>query len=77
MEHREAPSMGKPEKPGGREKAWAIVRIGLGLAQVIAATFAVALLFQTGANEWSLGAVAVAGLLVLLSKWLFRASREG
>jgi hypothetical protein len=67
--------MAEAEKPGGREKGWAVVRVGLGLAQVMAATVTLVLLVQTGANEWSLGAVTLTGLLVLLSKCLFRGSR--
>ena len=66
-----------PEKPRSREKVWAVVRIVLGLAQVMSATFTFVLLVQMGVNEWSLGAIGITGLLVLLSKWLFRDSRGG
>jgi hypothetical protein len=73
--------MSEPESAPGesrrREKAWAVVRIALGLAQIMAATVTFVLLVQTGVNEWSMGLTAATGLLVLLSKWLFRDSRGG
>ncbi len=58
--------------PTPAERRWAVVRILLGTAQVMGATMSAYLLLQTGTNAWSLGAVAVTGLLVVLSKLLFR-----
>jgi hypothetical protein len=48
------------------------VRIVLGQAQVIAATVALVLLFVFGPAWPALAAVAVAGLLVVASRLLFR-----
>jgi hypothetical protein len=55
---------------GGRWRA--VARIALGLAQVMAATVTLYLLTSTGTSTLTYGAAAVAGLLVLLSKVLFR-----
>ncbi len=60
--------------PTPAERRWAVVRILLGTAQVMGATVSAYLLLQTGTNAWSLGAVTVTGLLVVLSKLLFRGS---
>jgi len=59
----------KPPTPEARR--WAVVRILLGTAQVMGATVSAYLLLQTGTNQWSLGAVAVTGLLFAVSKLLF------
>jgi hypothetical protein len=68
--------MSEPERaPGGRrpeEKARAIVRIVLGVAQVMAATVTLVLLLAFGTAWPTLAAAGVAGLLVLTSKLLFR-----
>jgi hypothetical protein len=68
--------MSEPERaPGGpapREKAWATVRVVLGVAQVMAATITLVLLLSFGTAWPTLVAAGVAGLLVLTSKLLFR-----
>jgi hypothetical protein len=61
-------------RPTSNERRWAVVRIILGTAQVMAATVSAYLLLRTGTNEWSVGALIVTALLVALSKWLFRGS---
>lgn len=55
-----------------REQKWAIVRLTLGMLQVMSAATAAILLFRTGVNELSLGAAGVAGLFTLISIILFR-----
>ena len=60
------------EQPTAREKAWAVVRIVLGLAQVMGATVSVYCLIQTGTSTLTVVSVAITGLLVVLSKLLFR-----
>jgi hypothetical protein len=60
------------QQPDGRERLWAVVRIVLGLAQVMGATVAAWCLVQTGTSVLTLGAAAVTGLLVIVSKLLFR-----
>ncbi len=61
-----------PQEPTASERAWAVVRIILGLLQVMAATISLYLLVEMGANGVTLLAAGVTGLLVLMSKWLFR-----
>jgi hypothetical protein len=58
--------------PTGREKWWRLVRITLGLAQIMAATATAYLLAVTGVTNLTLWALAGTGLLVVLSKLLFR-----
>jgi hypothetical protein len=60
------------DRPTAREKAWAVVRIVLGLLQVMGATATAYCLIQTGTSTLTIVAVAVTGLLVILSKLLFR-----
>jgi hypothetical protein len=60
--------------PTPAERRWAVVRVVLGTAQVMAATVSAYLLLRTGTNEWSVGALIVTALLVAMSKWLFRGS---
>jgi hypothetical protein len=60
------------ERPTTPEKAWAVARIVLGPAQVMGATASAYLLVQTGPSTLTLGAVAITGLLVVVSKLLYR-----
>ena len=60
------------ERPTIREKAWGVVRIVLGLAQVIGATASAYVLVQTGLSTLTLVAVVITGLLVVVSNLLFR-----
>lgn len=59
-------------RPRTKEKAWAVVRMVLGLAQMMAAVVAFSLLFQTGMNALSLGAVVVTCFLTTISVLPFR-----
>ena len=65
----------KPEGDGGsptiRERAWAVVRIILGLGQMIGAIVSFCLLIEIGINEWSLGMVVATCLLTCISVLLF------
>ncbi|HJT75999.1 MAG TPA: hypothetical protein VJ739_02260 [Gemmataceae bacterium] len=64
--------MTSEERPSGREKVWAVVRLALGVAQVMGATISLTLLLQTETSAVAIGTVAVSGLLVVVSKLLFR-----
>jgi hypothetical protein len=63
-------------RPTSKEKAWAVVRLVLGQAQMIGAVVALYLLIQTGMNALSLGAVVVTCLFTTISVLLFR-GQEG
>lgn len=54
-----------------QERRWAFVRMALGLLQMAGAAFSLTLLFLTGVNTVSLGAVAVTGILTTISILLF------
>lgn len=56
-------------------RRWAIVRIGLGIAQVFGATFAAVLLLSTGVNTGSLLAVVLTAACTSISVLLFGARR--
>ena len=58
-----------PRNP--KEKAWAVVRMILGLAQMMGAVGSFYLLVQTGMSVLSLGAVAATCLLTTMSVLLF------
>jgi hypothetical protein len=60
-----------PHRERRREIAWAIVRLALGLIQIIGATTSVLLLISAGATKWTLLAVVVTGLFTLGSRILF------
>jgi uncharacterized membrane protein (UPF0136 family) len=64
------------EPPTAKEKAWAVVRIVLGLAQVMGATLALYLLVQTGTSGLTIAAVVVTGLLTAGSTLLFGGRKE-
>ena len=59
--------------PTDAERKWAIVRLVLGLAQVVGAVVSLALLIRTGATAEALTAVAVTGLCTTVSVLLFGA----
>ena len=54
-----------------RQRHWAIVRLSLGVGQMMGASTALLLLIQTGMNPWSLGAVVVTCVLTGASVFLF------
>jgi hypothetical protein len=60
------------KKPTPRKKAWAIVRLLLGLAQMTGAVTSFWLLFETGFNALSIGAAITTTMLTLISRALFR-----
>ena len=53
------------------ERRWAIVRIVLGIAQIMVATFAAMVLLTHGVDQIAIGAGAVALLLIVTSRMLF------
>lgn len=59
----------KPQE--GTERRWAILRLALGLLQIVGAGFSLALLVEAGVSSLSLASVAVTGLLTTLSVLLF------
>jgi hypothetical protein len=54
-----------------RERRWAVVRIVLGQAQILAATVGVVLLVLTGMSVPTIVAVGVAAALLLTSRLFF------
>jgi hypothetical protein len=64
--------MASEGRSSGREKVWAVARVALGVALVMCATISLTLLLQTGTGAVSIGAVTVTGMLVVVSKLLFR-----
>lgn len=52
-------------------RMWAVVRIGLGLAQVMGATVILYALVQTGISALTIGATVVTLGFIVLSKLLF------
>lgn len=52
-------------------KQLAVLRIALGLAQIMGATVALCLFLQTGASDLTIGVTVVTLLLVVLSRLLF------
>jgi|GEM_PF-3300896 len=61
--------------PTPKEKAWAVIRMSLGLAQTMGAVVSLYLLVQTGVNALSIGAAAVTTILTLISLALFRGNK--
>ncbi len=61
-----------PERPTRRERRLAVVRIIMGQAQIAAAVVGLVLLLTVGTTWPTLVAVGIAGLLVVVSKLLFR-----
>lgn len=57
-------------------KAWAVVRVFLGTAQIIAAMTTVILYFQVGQNWLTETGLGVTLLLLLLSRLLYGGSRR-
>ncbi len=54
------------------ERAWAIVRIALGMTQIMGATATVYWFAFTGVNFLSLGGLAVTSIAFIASRLLFR-----
>ncbi len=52
-------------------RMWAVVRIGLGLAQVMGVTNAVYFLLTTGMTDLTLWATAVTLILMVMSRLIF------
>ena len=67
---------GDDGSPTIRERAWAVVRIILGLGQMIGAIVSVCLLIEIGINEWSLGMVVGTCLLTCISVLLFGRKKD-
>ena len=61
----------KHNPPSQGEKWWAVVRLVLGLLQVIGATVSVSMLIQLGVTAESLSAVALTCLLTTISVIIF------
>jgi hypothetical protein len=59
------------DAPTSKEKAWAVLQLILGQAQVMGAVVAIYLLVETGVNALSLGATVVTCLLTTTSVLLF------
>ena len=57
--------------PNPSEKAWAAVRIVLGLAQIMGAVVSFYLLVQNGMNALTFGAVTITCLFTTISVLLF------
>jgi membrane protein YdbS with pleckstrin-like domain len=55
-----------------RKRVWAIVRIALGMIQVMGATATVYWFALTGVNILSLGGMAVTSVALIASRLLFR-----
>jgi len=66
------PERAEGQRPTSGERRRPVARVLLGQAQIVAATVALVLLFVFGPAWEALAAVAVAGLLVVASKLLFR-----
>ena len=58
------------------EKVWAIVRLILGLLQIVTSSMAFVLLMNLGTHPVALGAAAVACGFTLTSLLLFRGKRQ-
>ena len=57
-----------------REIIWAVVRLILGVIQIVGAASGFVFLIRTGASRITFGVVAVTGLFTVLSRILFRRS---
>lgn len=55
-----------------KKRTVGVVRIALGIGQIMGATVSLILLLQTGVNGLSVSATVLTGLLTLASKLLFR-----
>ena len=71
--------MAEPHEEGapGRTKLWAAVRVLLGLSQIMGATATLYFLVETGASVLTLLGTGITGLLLLVSKLLFRDRDHG
>ena len=59
-------------EPTPGERRWALLRITLGQAQIVAAVIGLVLFATTGASPATFAAVGVALVLVVVSKAVFR-----
>jgi hypothetical protein len=55
-----------------REQTWGIVRVILGILQIMGATCGIALYFHTGVSQLTVAAAVGTGILTLTSSHLFR-----
>ena len=62
--------------PTPAERAWAVVRLILGLGQMMGAVMSFYLLIATGVNELSIACVVVTCLLTTISVVLFGGRRQ-
>ena len=58
------------------ERRWAVMRLTLGFAQMFAATCTLAILLQTGLNQYSMAAGTITCLLTITSVLLFGSRRN-
>jgi hypothetical protein len=67
------------DTPWGRhgEKAWALVRLLLGTAQMTGATAALYLLLATGLNEITMGTLLLTCVCTSVSVFLFGGRKDG
>ena len=60
-----------------RERAWAVVRLALGLLQMMGAVVALYCLLETGVSELAVGAVVVTCVFTTTSILLFGGRKRG
>ncbi len=71
------PDLHPPSPTQARDKrAWAIVRLILGLVQMVGALVSLMLLLLTGMNAWSLTAVVLTSVCTTVSVLLFGSWRK-
>lgn len=61
----------KVDQQRREERRWAVVRLVLGTAQIMVATFATVVLLTHGVDQIAIGAGVVAVLLIVTSRILF------
>lgn len=66
----------RDEPPSRSKVAWTVVRVILGLAQMVGASASLILLLLTGVNAWSIGGAVITSIITLTSILLFRSCRE-
>ncbi len=59
------------DSAGATKASWVLVRLVLGLAQMVGAVTALIFLAQTGLSSWTLSATIVTGALTTISVLLF------
>lgn len=64
------------DRPTKEEKAWAVVRVALGVAQVMAATITVVFLVQSGTSGLTIAATVITLFLIVVSKMVFAREKQ-